>query len=681
MAQSNATEVYSDLTGIKNVLIDKTNQQSDADKSTLSGVLARLYDMQLYRSKTYPYFNDLTLMQYVDMNMKRWNGYIPPRPDITMDWQAHVFNNFTRNMVISYLSKVALAPPRAKFTATNEAGGYTDKKGSYILEKLVQYSDRTEKYEWKFFNVALESVVKGTAIGYEGWRRLRQEVTDSKYYDITTGAYDKTKSKFVVVYNDAYHQSVPLEEFYVGNIWEPNVQEQPDVIWRGVYKYQELKNSYQKYPKWEQVQPGQYASGIEDTIYYKNKQIIGIEMDQCEVIRYYNRWKDRHIVVVNGVVLYDGPIPFIHKKYPFCKTIYEPFAIDFFYGKALPDKIASDQDIINTLWNMMLDQGMMSMYKPILTSDPDELDDQILMPGVIKKVSNVNDYRVLNEVTGPDSSHFNLLNLAMKFGNDNGGQVNGAGLDFTPRGGKVSPRQIQMAEDNARRLVGLSAKLLEDYDAQRIELRAKNNIQFMTVPEKSEAILGKDDGAAYQKFFYKQVRMPNTQLEDGTNGTAVIDINEQENQPSADELDIQEEIGKILGENLEMKSVTPDYLRNLNFVVEIVSESSFAANKALMQGNSMELFNLMVNMPFSNQIELAKSVYEDFDKDPDRFITQQTPQAPGGGAVPPGGMPPGAPQPQMAGGGGAPPRQPSLKGPSGSGLLGAVTGGMGAPKR
>ena len=644
---------------------DAAYEPSEEDQKRISDIYSKLYNVQITRILPYPYFNDLTLPQYIENSVKRWNGYIPPRSDLQEDWQAHVFNNFTRNMVIAYLSKVALQPPKAKVVASNDMGA-TDKKAAYIIEKMIQFADREEGYEWRFFNAALESVVKGTVIGYEGYKKVKQTIKEGKY-DLVTGKVRGAKSKEIFAYNNPFHYIVPLEEFYPANIWEPDIQLQPFVIWHGVYKYHEIKTLYGKYKNFDQVRPGTFSYVLDSSMYNNQKISNALNQDQVMVTRYYNRFKDEHVIMVQDVILYDGPIPFDHKMYPFCKTIFEPFAIDFFYGMSLPQKIASDQDIINTLWNMMLDQGIMSLHKPVLTQDPDEMDDTIMMPGLMKKVSNINDYRVMNEIQGPDSAHFNLLNLALKFANDNAGQMAGASMDFTPRGGKISPRQIMLAEENARRMVGLSAKLMEDYERQRMMLRAKNELQFWTVPERIEQVLGKDGTSDFDKIFYKNIRITGSTLEDGSIGTSVVRIADPEDMPSPTELDVQETMAKMMGDNVEIKVVSPDYIRNISFDIQIISESSFAQSKSMDHATTMEWFNMMYPLPETNKQEMVRETMKDFDKDPERFMMQgnplaQNPMAQQQGAQQGSGVPQGAPG------------SPS----GGSQMLGEMTGMRGA---
>lgn len=661
---------------------------SEKEKKAINLVYGRYHDMLTTRARRYRYFNDRTLLEYIDDNTRRWNGYIPPRDDLTMDWQARVFNNFTRNVTINFLSKVALNRPKAKIVATNN-DGFEDTLRAHILSKLLEHADKKENGEWKFFQVGLEQVTKGTVVTYEGFRKIKRKVKEVVKYDPTTGKFEYDE-KEILDYNDPYAVIIPLEDFFIGNIWQPDMQLQPDVLWRQIVRSSEAEEEFRKYANWSHVKPGNYTTDVTELPFYKERlSMVDIETDQVEILRYFNRLKDRMVIIANGVVLYDGPIPFAHKKYPFASTIYEPFAIDFFYGKSLPDKIATDQDVINTLWNMMLDQSYLSIFKPILNDDPDDDEETVLIPGLVKKVNNKESYRVLSELTGPDSGHFNILQFAMRFAQDNSGSMTGGAAAQTPHGGKVTARQALMQEEQTRSVLGLSAKMLEKWARDASELRLKVILQFATIPEKVEDITGKKDA---MKMFYRTLRLDGTELSDGTHGTAFLRFAKSDkNLPLPDDIAVEETAAAMQGKNIEIHAVTPDYIRNVDFDVQIIPESSYLQNKSIEQALGMEFIQMAtgnpVIAPLMNPEELAREFLAINEKDPDRFMKGPAMGPQGMGGMPPGmppelaalmggqgGMPPGAPNqmPKMGASGAPPPVSKQINGSANPKALGSM---------
>jgi hypothetical protein len=610
-------------------------EPSEKDRDTISRLYNRLQEMVQMRNKSYSYFNNRSLTSYIDESIKRWNSFIPPRGDLEQDWQARVFNSFTRNVCISLLSRIAMTRPRSRFVATNK-DGFQDTLRAHILEKGLEYTYNKENGDWKFFLAALEMVTKGTVVVYEGYKKVKRKVKEIKKFDPVTGAVDYTE-KTILDYNDCYQEIVPLEEIYFGNLWINDIQQMPDIIWKRVMMNESFKEDFKKYPNAKYVKPGTFATVVETIPYYKQKEYFQLDRKSVEVVQWYNKWKDELIITANGVLLYDGPIPFHHKSYPFASAIFEPFAVDFIYGRSLPDKVSSDQDVINTLWNMMLDQGYLSIYKPTLTDDPDYIDEYPLQPGRMFPVSDINKYRVLSELTGPDPSHFQMLEMAIKFANDNSGNILGGGMSTPSAKGKMTARQAQILQDQMMQALGLNTRMLENLEIQSKRLRAKNFLQFYTVPEKVEAITGEKD--AIKNNFVRVLRIDDTELTDGTHGTAVIKIVDKEkNLPSPEDLDLEEEVAAVQGQNVEVHAITPDYIRNLDFDVQIVGESSYQQSRSLKQALELEFVQVLTSnpafQPLINAEELLRDLFKVYDKDPDRLMKELTPP-PDGQNLPP----------------------------------------------
>lgn len=610
----------------------ETYDPPEKDRKTINRVYDRLQKMQYQRERKYSYFNDRSLLQYIDDSTKRWNGYIPPRDDLTMDWQAKVFDNFTRNVVIQYLAKVAMQRPKSRFIATNN-NGFEDTKRAHVLDKLFQYSKRKEDGEYKFLQAALECATKGTVILYEGFRKIKRKVKELEKYDPVTGNV-LFKEREILDYNDCYQQVIPLEDFYVGNIYEASIHFQPDLCWKTVLRKADFKEEFSKYPNFKKVQPGAYTALNESLAFFKNKNYAELETDQVEVVRYFNRLRDEMVVCANGVLLYDGPIPFHHKDYPFAKGVQEQFAIDFFYGKSIPDKCQNDQDVRNTLLAMMIDQSLVSMYKPILTDDEDEIDTQIMVPNAIIKVNDINRYKVMSELTGPDASHFNMFQLITQLSQENSGAMMGGAKAQTSRGGKMTARQAMMIEEQSRQVLGLNTKQLEKMEHDADILRCKNILQFYTIPEKNAEILGLKD-ADVKKGIIRLIRLDDSELSDGTYGTSVIKMFQSDKHlPQSEDLAVEEEMARMQGENLEVFAMTADYIRNMDFDVQIIGESSYQQSKSLEQAMADEFYSMAMNNPLINQEENTRDWVQSRDKDPDRFMKANPMMSPNGTVMP-----------------------------------------------
>jgi hypothetical protein len=107
----------------------------------------------------------------------------------------------------------------------------------------------------------------------------------------------------------------------------------------------------------------QSSQGYEDNVMaYSAPQ--GIGEDRCEVKRYWNKITDKHIILVNDVVLRDGPIPDNTKEIPFVMHRYFKHS-HHSYGFGLPFALKSLQSEDETLRNMMIEQIRLNIIRPL----------------------------------------------------------------------------------------------------------------------------------------------------------------------------------------------------------------------------------------------------------------------------------------------------------------------------
>lgn len=619
---------------------DPTYLPSDKEQETIREVLKTFDKGRLTLSKGYNYFGGQNLHEVIDDWTKRWNGYIPPMNPLLDQTQSNIFINFTRNAIISYLAKVAMSPVKAHIVAVNKKTGMPNQKFADVLEDLNTYSLRAENGEQKFLLAALECCVKGTVIVYEGYAKHEQKIKSPIQFNAVTGELDWEEKKRVL-FDDCYQEVVPLEDFYILNPFQPEIQKQPKIIWRKITTKDEAEAEFGHYKKWKYVKPGKYVIANEVTTFYREMKFTELKDDQVEILRYYCRPENVHIIMVNGVILYDGPIPFKDGKYPFAKTINEPFSIEFFWGNGHPNKYMGEQDLINTFINAMADKTLNSLLPTGLSSDLDDLiEDDTVETGKIRKVGNVENWKWWEAPTvnqGEQNMFNQILSLARESANTD------AGSQTTPRGGKMQTRQVLLKQQEVMQKLSFNMNFLEDLERDRTELRLSHILQFYSIP-KIERITGKS-GKEVEKLAYRKVQITDTKLSDGRKGNRVIKLisDEHKNPDSraklADELSVHEVMGEMNGTPTEAIAISIDTFDDFNNAVQVVKFSSYQRNQAIDQASRMEFANwrsLMAQqgIPLKNPQGLVEYVEEAFDIDTDQFETspggaQQTPGIPG----------------------------------------------------
>lgn len=569
--------------------------------------------------RQYEYFNGRNLFECIDDWTKRWNGYIPPLNPLINQESWNIFYNFTRNSIIAYLAHVALNPPDVAIEAVNKKSKAQSKKFAASLEDLNQYSLNAENGDARFLETATEAAVKGTVVVYEGYMKNFQTEKTIESFDAVTGRV-KYKKRERVIFDNCFQQVIPLEDFYITNAYQSDVQKQPQIIWRRLTTYFEAQNEFSHYRNWKYVRPGAYTYAQEMNTFYRQAQLADLPMDRVEILRYYCRRTNSHIILCNGVVMYSGPIPFKDGMYPFAKTVNEPFANEFFWGQGMPGKYMGEQDMINSFINMMGQKTTNSLLPTGLSSDLDDLiEDDVIEMGKMRQVSDINKWKFF-ESPEVNSGEFNMFNTVLGLAKDTANVM-------PSLSGKVTARQILLQQQQLTDKISYNINYLEAFEVDRTKLRVSHILQFYAIP-RIERITG-NTGKEIEQLAYRDIHVPNTKLSDGRKGTKVVKIigGEHENPDDraklADELSVTEMMGEAQGIPTEAIAISADLFQDFDVSVQVIPNSSLKRNQALEQAARMELanwrFSIAQVVPIPNPEGLVKWVEEPFDIDDSQF--------------------------------------------------------------
>lgn len=621
---------------------------SAEDTKAINCVLTDFITARSVLNKNYAQFNNRNLYDSIDNWTMRWNGYLSYGEMGSVPNETQLFLNFTRNQIIGFLSKVAMQRPDVKIQAVNKKTGVADKRFAEFLKDINKYSLDEENGDARFLEAAFEVLTKGTVVVYEGYRKDVQKSKVPQKFDAETGKI-KYKEEERVIFDNCFQKVVPLEDFYITNPYQADVQKQPKIMWRELTTYEECKGDFGHYPNYKYIVPGTYVLTGEPTTFYRNSMTTDLQNDQVEIIRYYCRAENQHIVLINGIVMYDGPIPFKDGMYPFAKTVFEPFDNNFFWGAGFPNKVMGEQDLMNTFWGMMVDKTKGSLLPYGLSSDLDDIiEDDVLRPNKIRKVSDINKWK-FDTLPGISSGEQAMLQQTMNFAREFSGDIAGGADAMTSKGGKVTARQALLQQKESQQRLSYSLYFLEDLERDRTKLRINHLLQFLSLP-KMEKISGKS-GKEIQDLVYRDIKLNNVSLSDGQNGDKYIKLvnndttnNPDERQKMADDLSVMESMGEEMGTPTEALAVSVDTFYDYNFAIQVVRNSSYERNQILDQASRMEYANWLLSMTqFGVPVdapEVVKWVSESYDIEDDRFIPEQQQ-----GMIP--GMPGQPPQPGL----------------------------------
>lgn len=664
---SKKTNKNSKKSDLKNVsILEEDGKIQDVYKLTaleeqvVSSVFSKFRMSADDRNRNFEYFDGINLIDYIDDCVRRFSTNIDEREDIE-DWQARIHNPFTRNKVMSILGKLIRVLPIAQFTGR---GDEDSRKGS-ILTSLYEYSEEIDGYEELMINILLESIVKGTAIGFEGMNRSIRIKKDVENVDDDIKIVENKEIK-----TNLYGSTVPLEEFYPSSVGVRSIKLMPYVFWRNQIPYQQFLQDFSSFSKASKVRPQQTTDNRgENDPFYKDYISADIREGNVEIIRYYNKDVDEYIIIANGVWLNPitgkngneiiSPLPWAHKELPFWEVKYELFGSDFFYGKSLPDKIKSLQDVLNVLENMLLDQSFLTVFPTLLTNGFDSIEDDYLRPGRRTSIDTqglpINQAFMKLDLGTPSGWHQYILDHTKSVMEE--ATVDQVSAGTAGVGGRTTASEIRTAADGVNSTLGLMSRLINFGLKRKATLRASNILQFWTDKNSPmiEKILG-EGGSKEMNEVFNTIKIGNTILSNGKRGTKIIEMYaDKASLPTKTKLKARSMIAeKETDSKIEIVAILPEYIREFTYDVKLNSNPKTEGSKEIEK--ALQLEKVRVYMTFFpnlvNMEELAAQTAEKMGDDPTKVLKadvinpqpqvsegqQQAEQAQGMGTAPQGNV-------------------------------------------
>lgn len=586
------------------------------------------------RNKAFEYFDGQTLTEYIDDSVRRFVTNVDIRENIE-DWQAIIHNPFTRNKVIAILSKVMRVLPIAEFTAR----GDEDCRKASILNDLYQYTEEMDDYEEFMTFYLLEAIVKGTAVGYEGFRQREKKVRVVKGVDDEITITERT-----IKQSRLFASIVPLEEFYPSSVSIRTVKEMPYCFWSRQMPYSKFLMDWGGFERAKFVQPKMSYGKDEIKPFYADYISTNVLEGNVEIIRYYNKDNDEYIILANGIWLNPvltgkktdvnkieniSPLPFNHKELPFFDVKFDFYGSDFFYGKSLPDRLKSLQDVLNVLNNMLLDQSFLSVFSPILTAGFDPIEDDYMRPGRRIPIDTqglpINQSVMKMDIGTPSGWHQYILEYTKRIMEES--SIDGVSSGQAGVGGRTTAQEIRVAADGVASMLGLFGRMINYGAKRKAGLRAANILQFGTDPSSPllEGVMGEAGREDFADAF-GVYHIKNTVLTDGKRGTRILAIYDKpSDMPSRTKMKAKSVVAsKTADKNIEYSAIAGEYLRNFAFDTKMVMNQKSETTKEVEKALWLE--KVRVYMTFFpegvDKKELAAQTAEKMGDDPTKIFLE-----------------------------------------------------------
>lgn len=606
-------------------------EASALEKQVINQSRALFRISAIERDQSFENFDGLTLIQYIEDSYRRYNTNINVRDDIE-DWQSAVHDKFTANKVDAILAKVVSVLPIAEVSGR----GDEDVQRGLIMSNLYEYSEDVDDYDEFMVAFLQEAIIKGTAIGYEGQETKVQQL---RY---VRGSGDKlTVITGTRKTNRLFAQVVKLEEFYPSSVGVRRIKDMPRCFWRRVMSWTQFQFEYgDAYEKAKYVKPHKtnFSEG-EARPYYQDYISHDIRDGQVEVLYRYDKELDQFVleancVWLNPLTLGDGsediqPLPFNHKELPFFDIKYQQFSSDFFYGRGLPDKLKSMQDVLDVMTNMLLDQSFLTIFPPILTNGFDSIEDDYLRPGRRTPVDTgglpINEAFMKLDLGTPGNWHQFILQYTRKIMEES--SLDSVSSGTAGNGDRTTATEVQTAAAGVQAMLGLFGTWAKYGIKRKAYLRTKNIAQFWMSADSPmvEEIMG-DGASADAKKAFNTVKIDSAVMTGGKRGTKVIEMYTNKNDmPTAGEQKVRSAVYELTNKRkIEYVALQPEYIGNMDFDIKLTPGQKNDVNRDMQKALQLEKVRVYLSF-FPNMVnmqELLAETAEVMGDDPAKIIAE-----------------------------------------------------------
>jgi len=571
----------------------------------LNKIKLRYQDAVTQRSASYRQLNDRSINQFLDDNRDLFNGYVPEWASSEDEWKSKAFKKKTRHKVIATVAAWISASIGVDFSAFDE-DEELDSTMSKVIDDVYTWSLERESFDMKELSAYMALAIDGTSCLHEEIACDRRVVKDIQSIDFETGKI-KWEEVERTIFKGCRADNVPIDEMYLGDVFEPDIQQQPFIIRRKLTTHENASRFFDKYDNWDKVNPGTgFFLSNEGTLTDNEIESIDPDDNNVEVIWYYDKYEDIFSIVVQGVLLTDPeyPFPFPHKEYPFVWQIGEPFGDErFAYGNAIPNVNRDDQLLTNDLWRLFIDATKLKIMPPLITDDPELLSTDIIIPGMQTLRGHDSVVETIAEVVkGIGQSEFNLLAMVE-------GQQDENTIDPMVTGklaqGDPTATEVRAVVGSAQRLQGFQEQFIGNIHVQHAHLRIPNILWMLSTSE------------AYEKVVKDNIKTPSGK----TGKRKILFVKAQEIPSSADILKMEVKAK----EKEEYIYVDKDSVNDYRFHISISPAPKPRRTSTQKILRILQKYRMYAADPGIDQHARSKMLVEAFGDDPEEMLIKEQP--------------------------------------------------------
>lgn len=609
-------------------------QPSPEEKERLSMIRADFGQGYTVQQRPRTEFNDLSFIERDSVDQMAWAVYQPNDGDAlegdqVNSWRSRAVRPIVRNKVYSIAAHITARTLFPKIVAFDQDSNEQE-DAAQLLSDLMEWS--TFNTNASFADVSLRAVltalVRPISIVQTQYVTVFRDVKRKKDENgkwIMERMIDEDQSGF-------QDESVPSDQVFIPDFYQPDVQKQGWVIRRRVRPFTTLRQLYSQYDNFQYVKPGIQCIYNDANQGFYDAYDPEMSQDEGEEVLYWNKSLDLFLISVNGVLLpdADNPNPREDKLYPFATFGYEFLRSngDCWFWKSLAFKTMPDDKIVNTLYPMIIDGTYLAIMPPMVNIGGEIIESDVIVPGGVTTFSSPDaDLKPLavqseNLKAGMDA----LFKVEENINDDAFNPIQNG--ELPDNGGNMPAQNMSTLERNQRILMGPFLDMVGRYVKQMGRLRIGDIMQHLTMPEVTAI-----EGSADADLVYKTFILPQSKSRGKSKRIEFSLDLPDDSITAADALKLSYQVLEDQSESQSLSRTNPTLLRNMKFLCFVGTDVLQPMSEELeSQWNLLE-YDRMIAMPnLFDPEETAKLLLEASPttrKHPEKYIAKQPTMDPG----------------------------------------------------
>jgi hypothetical protein len=366
-------------------IASKQQYSPDALTAEYNGAIYNEFNYALWQFQmTHKFFNNRTLVQYMQRAQLDVVSYVPPKKD-PLDWRNHRKSTTQYDKVSALLSFFIDLNFQCEPKAEDYLGRVSDEMGE-VSEALLQYANLLDESEEKDKMADYAMLVDGTVCESIGWvtrKQVKKVGTPWKVGDRTEGV--RYQTRWVDTFEGIETRLVKLNRVLLGDLSKTAITEQPYLFEEYLIPYDQAYELFHEYFNWRYVMPFDTATDQwTDTDTDIEIQQSNIGQQRLVRVRIYkNPVRNEYALFCNKVLMTPVGMPLPYNS--LCLTWQQAGILNhhFSYGRSFVDHLRTDVATRDILYALFIDSGRQGLEPPLKSSFKSLVNRHMFRPAAV----------------------------------------------------------------------------------------------------------------------------------------------------------------------------------------------------------------------------------------------------------------------------------------------------------